>query len=136
MKLNIRQFVETDTEFLVQILELNDQFGYPEVEGSDAMKRVAACEAAAFLVAEVDRVPRGFIRAVYDGSRALIHLLSVHPDYKHEGIGRALVEEISEDMRRRGAPTVAVTVNDGSAPFWTKQGFERLPVFLMLKSLD
>ena len=44
------------------------------------MRRVAACTATVFLLAEVQGQPQGFIRAVYDDSRALIHLLSVHPD--------------------------------------------------------
>lgn len=133
MNIRIRAFVETDTEDLVSILQLNGQYGFPEVEGPSAMRRVQACEAAVFLVAEVEGRPLGFIRAVYDGSRALIHLLSVHPEIQHRGVGRALVAAVQEELQLRGAPTVSVTVNDISAPFWEKQGFDRLPVFLMLK---
>ena len=76
----------------------------------------------------------GLIRAVYDGSRALIHLLSVEPSAQHQGVGRALVEALQMELRRRGAPTVSVTVTDSSSGFWKKQGFEALPVYLMLKS--
>ena len=91
------------------------------------MRRVAECDAAVFLVAEVDNQPCGFIRAVYDGSRALVHLLSVHPDYQHSGVGSALVDAVSEDLHRRGAPTISVTVTEKSASFWEKKGFIRLP---------
>ncbi len=99
------------------------------------MKRVANCNAAVFLVAAVANKPYGFIKAVYDGSRALIHLLSVHPDYLHSGIGSALVDAVSTELVRRGAPTVSVTVTEKSLGFWEKEEFERLPVILMLKTL-
>jgi GNAT superfamily N-acetyltransferase len=133
MDVSIRPFTETDTARLVAILQYNGQYHYPEIEGPAAMRRVADCEAAVFLVAEVAGQPQGFIRAVYDGSRALIHLLSVHPDFQHEGIGRALVEAVEAELQRRGAPSVSVTVTERSAQFWEKQGFVPVPVSLMLK---
>ena len=98
------------------------------------MRRVASCVAAVFLVAEVDGQPEGLVRGVFDGSRALIHLLSVSPTFQHRGIGRALVDAAQVELRRRGAPSVSVTVTDASAGFWQKQGFHVLPVYLMLKS--
>lgn len=80
MDVHVRTFQETDTDRLVEILQHNGQYHYPEVEGAASMRRVAACTATVFLLAEVQGQPQGFIRAVYDDSRALIHLLSVHPD--------------------------------------------------------
>ena len=133
MNIRIRPFVERDADTLVTILTRNEQFGHPDVEGIEAMRRVASCEAAVFCVAEVDGQPEGLIRAVYDGSRALIHLLSVSPRSQHQGLGRALVDAAQIELRRRGAPTVSVTVTDASAGFWKKQGFDALPVYLMLK---
>ena len=79
MQVQIRAFEERDIDALVEILKRNHQYDYPDVEGPDAMRRVAQCSAALFLVATIDEQPCGLIRAVYDGSRALIHLLSVHP---------------------------------------------------------
>lgn len=133
MNVRIRPFLETDAQQLVEILTRNGQFDHPDVEGVEAMRRVASCDAAVFLVAEVDGQPQGLIRAVYDGSRALIHLLSVSPSSQHRGIGRALVDAAQIELRDRGAPTVGVTVTDQSAGFWEKQGFRALPVYLMLK---
>jgi len=135
MNIVIRPFVERDAERLVDILTRNGQFGHPEVEGIAAMRRVASCEAAVFLVADVEGQPEGLVRAVYDGSRALIHVLSVSPSYQERGIGSALVNAVQIELRRRGAPTVSVTVTDASAGFWQKQGFNALPVYLMLKHI-
>ena len=133
--MKVRPFVETDIPNLVEILTINGQYAYPEIEGPDAMRRVAACDAAIFFVAEVDGQAKGLIRGIYDGSRAMIHLLSVHPNAHGQGIGGALVEAMYAELRSRGVPTVSVTVMDGSAGYWTKQGFDQLPVFLMLREV-
>jgi ribosomal protein S18 acetylase RimI-like enzyme len=135
MPVKIRRFVPDDVAYLVEILKANGQYSYPEVEGPEAMLRVAKCEAAVFLVAETDSKTIGCVRAVYDGSRALIHLLSIHPEYQRRGIGTKLVESVIKTLNERGSPTISVTVNNSSRGFWDKLGFTELPVFLMLKSL-
>lgn len=136
MEMKVREFRESDIPSLIEILKLNDQYKNPEVEGPESMKRVAECEAAVFLIAETDKQICGFIKAIYDGSRALIHLLSVHPEYQHYGVGSALVDAVCTEFMRRGAPTVSVTVTEQSVDFWQKKGFRRVPVFLMLKELE
>ena len=131
----VRPFKEEDIPALVEMLTLNGQYDYPEIEGPQAMRRVAACDAAVFLVAEVKGYPVGLIRAVYDGSRALVHLLSVHPDQQGRSVGTSLLNACVAELGRRGAPTVSVTVSEASATFWEKVGFARLPVFVMLKEV-
>ena len=132
--ITIRPFVQSDSVRLVEILRINGQYDYPAIDGPEAMDRVAACDAAIFLVAEEAGQVQGLIRAVYDGSRALIHLLSVHPSTQRKGIGSTLVAAMEKELNRRGAPTVSVTVAEDSAGFWEKQGFDRSPVHLMLKT--
>ena len=136
MPIQIRPFTLTDTNNLVEILKLNEQYDHPEIEGPDAMKRASECAAAVFLVAAEEGRAVGLVRGIYDGARALIHLLSVHPDQQHRGTGRALVAAISKEFRRRGSPGTTVTVSERSARFWEKVGFARLPVFLMLTNFD
>jgi ribosomal protein S18 acetylase RimI-like enzyme len=133
--MEIRYFRESDAKDLVTILKLNKQYANPLVEGPDAMLRVSQCQAAVFLVAEENGKPIGFIRAVYDGSRAMIHLLSVHPQFQRMGVGSRLLDAAISELEERGAPTVSVTVTEDSAGFWEKKAFKKLPVFLMLKIL-
>lgn len=133
MSIKIRRFIPYDIDDIVEILRVNRQYDYPNVEGPEAMMRIAECDAAIFLVAEIDSKTIGCIRATYDGSRAMIHLLSVHPEYQYRGIGTNLVESIIEILSDRGAPTVSVTVTSSSKGFWNKLGFTEIPVFLMLK---
>ena len=127
----IRDFQLTDGDEIVEILKLNDQYGFPEVDGPEAMKRVKACSAAVFLVCIIDGRVVGVVRGNYDGSRAIVHELSVHPAYQRQGIGTALVKEIVKRFRQMGAPTVSATVIEESLPFWQKVGFRKMKVFLV-----
>jgi len=127
----IRDFKLEDAGKVVEILKLNNQYGFPEVDGPEAMKRVKACSAAVFLVCEVDDKIVGVVRGNYDGSRAIIHQLSVHPQYKRRGIGTALVKEIVKKFQERGAPTVSATVTNESLGFWQKIGFKKTKAFLV-----
>jgi len=126
----IRDFQLTDRDGIVEILKLNNQYGFPEVDGPEAMKRVKECSAAVFLVCEIDGRVVGVVRGNYDGSRAIIHQLSVHLTYQKQGIGTALVKEIVKRFRQMGAPTVSATVTEESLPFWQKVGFRKTKVLL------
>lgn len=129
--MKIRNFRVKDIPAIVEILKLNNQYSHPEVDGPEAMKRVKECEAAVFLVAEIDRRVVGLCRGVYDGSRALIHQLSVHPNHQRKGVGKALVTEIVERFRERGAHTVSATITKKSLGFWKKGGFRKIGVLLV-----
>ena len=127
----IRDFQLTDRDEIVEILKLNNQYGFPEVDGPEAMKRVKACSAAVFLVCEIDGRVVGVVRGNYDGSRAIVHQLSVHPAYQRRGLGAALVREIVKKFQQMGAPTVSATVTERSLPFWQKVGFRKTNVLLV-----
>ena len=124
--MRIREFDSSDAECLVEILRQNGQYSRAEVEGPAAMERFALCDAALFLVAVEAGRPMGFLRAVYDGSRAIVHLLSVHPACHSRGIGSDLLTAAQTELRRRGAPSLSVTVTEESAGFWEKHGFSRV----------
>ena len=121
----IRNFQLHDIEEVVEILKLNYQYSTPEVDGPEAMMRIKSCDAAVFLVCETEGKIIGVIRGVYDGSRAMIHQLSVHPVYQKQGVGTALVTEIIKIFTQLGAPTTSATVMEESMPFWQQVGFRR-----------
>ncbi len=74
----------------------------------------------------------GFIRAVYDGSRALIHQMAVRKSNQRKGIGKKLILEICKRLKEDGAPTVSVTVTEKSASYYQSLSFKKLPITLML----
>jgi hypothetical protein len=52
--LGIRDLELSDIDAIVEILKLNGQYGFPEVDGPEVMKRVKASPTAVFLVYELD----------------------------------------------------------------------------------
>jgi ribosomal protein S18 acetylase RimI-like enzyme len=82
-------------------------------------------------VAEDQGKPVGFSRGVYDGSKALIHIVSVRPDLQRRGVGTALVRETARRFKERGASNLAVTVPGDNLEFWKKLSF-RLTTRIML----
>jgi len=129
--MKIREARSSDINKIVEIITLNNQFGITEVDGSEAMQRVINCKAAVFLVCEINRKVVGTIRGVYDGSRALIHQLSVHPTYQKRGIGSSLVMHIISKFQQLGALTVSATITERNAPFWYRIGFKKTKAFLV-----
>jgi N-acetylglutamate synthase-like GNAT family acetyltransferase len=127
----IRDFKEGDIDEIVGILKLNNQYAFPMVDGPEGMKRVNACNAAVFLVCDMNGKVVGVVRGNYDGSRAMIHQLSVHPAYQKRGVGTALLKEIVKKFRKRGAPTVSAMITEKSLPFWQKVGFRKTNIFLV-----
>lgn len=132
----VRDFRPTDCDGLVEILCANLQYGDPASEGPDAMLRVHACKAAEFLVAQEDGHPVGMIRGVYDGSRALIHIVSVHPDCQRRGIGTALVREIAKRFKKRGATSLSVTVPGNRLDFWKQLSFKLATRIMLAHPID
>jgi ribosomal protein S18 acetylase RimI-like enzyme len=122
--LKIRDFEPEDADALVGILKANQQYGNPDIDGPEAMQRVHECQAAEFLVAEEDGKPVGMIRGSYDGSRAIIYLASVHPNYQRRGFGRSLVLETARRFKKRGARSISVIV-PGDVDFWKKLNFRQ-----------
>ena len=135
--MKIREFKINDANEVIEILRLNDQYS-PLLEGPEAMKRVSECESAVYLVAETEGKVVGVVKGIYDGSRALIHQISVHPKYQKSGIGSALVREIAREFKKMGVPSVAVTASSRSKDFFGNLGFEELPyaVFMVAYSID
>jgi len=132
----IRDFRPEDCEALVGILKANLQYGDPTTEGPEAMLRVHNCQAAVFLVAEEGGKPVGLLRGVYDGSKALIHIVSVHPEHQRRGIGTALVREAARRFKARGATNLAVTVPGDNLEFWKKLSFRQTTRIMFAHPID
>lgn len=135
--MKIRRFKLSDTEQVIEILKLNRQY-VPQVEGPENMKRVSRCKAAVYLVATKHGKVVGVVRGVYDGSRALIHQLSVHPHHQKQGVGTALTHAIATQFKTMGAPTLSVTANTQNQPFFQRLGFTQLPqiTFMLANDID
>lgn len=62
-----------------------------------------------------------------------IHHVAVAPESRHSGVGRALVDAVADEARRRGLPSLALdhwTFNESAARFFQALGFEPFNVRL------
>lgn len=76
--------------------------------------------------AESDGKLIGVIMAGNDGRRGYIYHTAVHPSYRKQGIGSALVKSALNALERLGISKVALVVfkkNADGNSFWEKQGF-------------
>lgn len=133
--MEIRDFCTADIDAVVDILKANQQYGHADMDGPEAMRKVSECQAAEFLVAEHEGQVVGLIRGSFDGSRAIIYLASVHPDFQRQGIGRQMVREISRRFQARGAVAISVIV-PGDARFWHKLGFRQTTRVMQAYPID
>ncbi|HEY2214583.1 MAG TPA: GNAT family N-acetyltransferase [Acidimicrobiales bacterium] len=70
----------------------------------------------------------GSLIAGWDGWRAGFYRLAVHPDYRHQGIGRSLVKEGEDRLCSLGARRLslfAVEAHAAAMAFWSSVGYRR-----------
>ena len=68
----------------------------------------------------------GVIIVGNDGRRGYIYHTAVHPEYRKQGIGKALVEQAMDALKSCGINKAALVVferNDTGNAFWERMGF-------------
>jgi ribosomal protein S18 acetylase RimI-like enzyme len=79
-----------------------------------------------FLVAVDGGVIVGTAMAGYDGHRGWVYLVAVLPDYRREGVGRMLMEEVEAKLAEIGCPKLNLQVrgsNKEVVEFYKKLGY-------------
>ena len=77
-------------------------------------------------VCEEDGQVIGAVMAGNDGRRGYVYHTAVHPDHRHEGIGKALVDAAMDALKDIGINKVALVVfkrNEEGNAFWQQMGF-------------
>ena len=138
MKFKIRNAHPDDFDRLEQILLENDMLSSPEVDGKQAMQRIYERMGEYFLVAENQRYSTkeskviGMIRGCYDGSRAVIHQLSINREYQKKGAGKNLINALLKRFIQDSAVSVSVTSSRGSESYYNQLGFTDVKINLMV----
>jgi ribosomal protein S18 acetylase RimI-like enzyme len=93
---------------------------------SDDLRRAVTASPAHVLVAEVGGRVIGSVIGTFDGWRGNIYRLAVHPDYRRQGVGRALVAEVEKRLAEQGAKGITVLVekeHPWAMNFWEAVGY-------------
>ncbi len=83
--------------------------------------------ASCFVAEEGERLA-GAILCGHDGRRGYIYHAAVHPDFRRQGIGRALVQAALDALAEEGILKVALVVfetNENGNRFWESAGFSK-----------
>ena len=76
----------------------------------EELQRLVSENTGLFLVAEENARLLGTIIGGWDGWRGNIYRLAVLPEYRRQGIGRALVQEVERRLALKGAQKVSILV--------------------------
>ena len=113
-ELTIRPYSEVDEKQVVQfwrdVFPDNPSWNVPEAD----IERKLAVQRDLFLVGDLDGRIIATVMAGFDGHRGWVHLVAVHPDYRHRGFGRALMIEAEKKLRRVGCTKINLQVRAGN----------------------
>jgi ribosomal protein S18 acetylase RimI-like enzyme len=91
-----------------------------------------------FLVAELENVLIGAVLGGFDGRRGMVYHLAVANDYRKEGVGSVLMQEIENRLRAKGCLKYYLLVtkqNEEAIDFYTKIGCEVMDINILGKEI-
>jgi ribosomal protein S18 acetylase RimI-like enzyme len=91
-----------------------------------------------FLVAEVDGRLIGSVIGGFDGRRGMIYHLAVAVEYRQQGIGAALMDEVEARLKAKGclkSYLLVVDGNEAAEQFYKKRGWQNMNVTILGKEL-
>jgi ribosomal protein S18 acetylase RimI-like enzyme len=103
----------------------------------EEIARKVARDPDLFLVAEEDGRIIGTVIGGFDGRRGMIYHLAVEPTLRGRGLGRMLMDEVEQRLRRKGCFKAYLLVMDGNSAveFYKNLGWDTMDVTLLAKQL-
>jgi ribosomal-protein-alanine N-acetyltransferase len=104
-----------------------EKFCFPDPYPMSLLSRLYFTNPEGFIVAEVDEKVVGYlIGTLRWGASGHIMAIGVYPEYRKRGVGTALMVQILDILRMRGARSARLEVrksNDAAQLFYQKLGF-------------
>jgi len=129
MKIQTREFAIDDYEAAVELWKKVEGVEIAEGDDREGVARFLTRNPGLSRVALDESKIVGIAFCGNDGRRGCIYHLAVDPDYRGRGLGKRLVEESLEGLRRLGlerANIMVATDNPRGRDFWSKCGWEEL----------
>ena len=96
-------------------------------DDADALDALLARDPGALLVAESAGQIVGTVVAAWDGWRGAVYRLAVAPAYRRDGLGRRLLDEAEDRLRRVGARrmhAIVVGTDSQALAFWESSDWD------------
>src|SRR4030042_807132 len=138
MKMEIRPFDTSDEESVVQ-LWTDGGLVVPWNNPHRDIQRKLKIQPEMFLVACLDGQIIATVIAGYEGHRGWINYLAVHPQHRHSGIGRCMMDEAESRLRAVGCPKINLQLRSNNAEvieFYKRIGFKTDDVVSLGKRLE
>ena len=126
--ITIRAATAEDVDSLLSLWAVAAENASRPADSAEAVRRLLAHDREACLVACADGRLVGSLIAGWDGWRAHLYRLAVHPEARRRGIGRALLDAGTARLKELGASRLDAMVlddNELGQSLWREAGYER-----------
>ncbi|WP_088188897.1 GNAT family N-acetyltransferase [Desulfosporosinus sp. FKA] len=127
--MNIRLMSVKDYDKVNQLWKSTEGMGMRSLDDSiEGIEKFIKRNPKTNFVAQVENIIVGVILCGHDGRRGYIYHTAVKTDYRGRGIGRALVDNVINALKKEEINKVALVVfssNDLGNKFWQSLGFSR-----------
>ena len=116
----------SDVPALVNFWELAGENDARPQDSVEVVRNLISRDPDAILLVKIDGLVVGSVIAGWDGWRAHLYRLAVHPDYRRRGIARSLLDVAEGRLRELGAGRFDAMVlegNDLGAAAWAGRGY-------------
>jgi ribosomal protein S18 acetylase RimI-like enzyme len=123
---SLRTASPEDIESLIAFWNIAGENDSRPTDSTDATRRLLERDPDATIVAEHDRTLVGTVIAGWDGWRAHLYRLAVHPDHRRQGIGSLLLNAAEQRLAALGATRFDAMVLEGNelgASTWRARGY-------------
>ena len=125
-----REFSIDDYDAVLQLWQKVEGLEVAEGDDKEGVAQFLAHNPGLSRVATDGSQVIGVVMCGHDGRRGHIYHVAVDPDYRRYGLGKRLVQEGLDGLRRLGVLRAIILVADynlGGAEFWKRAGWEDIP---------
>ena len=128
-EITTREFLIDDYDAALQLWQRVEGLEVAEGDDREGVARFLARNPGVSRVAIDGSAVVGVAMCGHDGRRGHVYHLAVDPAYRRYGLGRRLVKECLDGLRRAGVLRAIILVADnnfGGAEFWKRAGWEHI----------
>ena len=136
--MQIREFIEKDTKAVIA-LWVRCRLVVPSNNPQKDIERKLEVDRDLFLVGTLENKIVATVMGGYDGHRGWINYLAVDPDYRNNGYGRLIMEEVEQRIGVKGCSKINLQVratNKAVIEFYQALGYSDDQVIGLGKRLE